>query len=234
MIRILDRYVALELWPPFTISVVVFTFFLVIDRVYQLTDLVIGKQVPVRLVVALLLYLWPPLLWLSLPIAVLMAVLIAGGRLSADLEVAALKASGVSPARLFRPFLAAGVIASVLIAWLTLVVNPWASAAFQRQIFRILETQATTGIQERAFTSTFGRIVLYVEEVSPSQFALKGLLASDERDPALSRIIVAREGRVMSDRHRPRLTPPLVHWAINANAIAEPRPLPFTHLTLYD
>src|SRR5258708_2912787 len=144
MIRILDRYVALELWPPFSISVVVFTFFLVIDRVYQLTDLVIGKQVPVRLV---------------------------------------------------RPFLAAGIIASALIAWLTLVVNPWASAAFQRQIFRILETQATTGIQERAFSSTFGRIVLYVEEVSPSQFALKGLLASDERDPALSRIIVARRGR---------------------------------------
>src|SRR5258708_33593688 len=132
MIRILHRYVAVELWPPFTISVVVFTFFLVIDRVYQLTDLVIGKQVPVRLVLALLLYLLPPLLSLSLPIAVLMAVLIAGGRLSADLEVAALQASGVSPAPLFRPFPAAGVIASVPIACLTPAATPTASAAFQR------------------------------------------------------------------------------------------------------
>src|SRR5258708_8086686 len=210
MIRILARYVALELWPPFTISVVVFTFFLVIDRVYQLTELVMGKQLSGRLVLALLLYLLPPLLSLSLPIAVLMAVLIAGGRLSADLEVAALKASGVSPARLFRPFLAAGVIASVFIAWLTLVVNPWASAAFQRQIFRILETQATTGIEQRAFSSTFGRIVLYVEEVSPSQFALKGLLPSDEPDPALSRIILAPDGRAL---------PP-------ARALAPPPPRP--------
>src|ERR1700704_4137739 len=164
MIRVLDRYVVLEQWPPFAISVVVFTFFLVIDRVYQLTDLVIGKQVPVRMVLSLLLYLLPPLLSLSLPIAVLMAVLIAGGRLNADFEVAALKASGVSPVRLFRPFLAAGIIASAFIAWLTLVVNPWASAAFQKQLFKILETRATTGIQERAFTGTFGRIVLYVEE----------------------------------------------------------------------
>jgi LPS export ABC transporter permease LptG/LPS export ABC transporter permease LptF len=234
MIRILDRYVALELWPPFTISVVVFTFFLVIDRVYQLTDLVIGKQVPVRLVLALLLYLLPPLLSLSLPIAVLMAVLIAGGRLSADLEVAALKASGVSPARLFRPFLAAGIIASALIAWLTLVVNPWASAAFQRQIFRIMETQATTGIQERAFNSTFGRIVLYVEEVSPSQFALRGLLASDERDPALSRIIVAREGRVLSDSDRRRLTLRFIDGAINESDVADPRRFRYTTFTLYD
>jgi len=79
---------------------------------------------------------------------------------------------------------AVGIIASVFIGWLTLAVNPWASAAFQRQLFRIAETQATAGIQERAFVSTFGRIVLYVEEVSPSQFALKGLLASDERAAA--------------------------------------------------
>ena len=234
MIRIIDRYVTLELWPPFVISVAVFTFFLVIDRVYQLTDLVIGKQVPARLVLALLLYLLPPLLSLSMPIAVLMAVLIAGGRLSADLEVAALKASGVSPARLLRPFLAVGIIASVFIGWLTLAVNPWASAAFQRQLFRIAETQATAGIQERAFISTFGRIVLYVEEVSPSQFALKGLLASDERDPALSRIIVAREGRVLSDSERRRLTLRFIDGTINESDVADPRRFRFTTFTLYD
>jgi len=234
MIRIIDRYVTLELWPPFVISVAVFTFFLVIDRVYQLTDLVIGKQVPARLVLALLLYLLPPLLSLSVPIAVLMAVLIAGGRLSADLEVAALKASGVSPARLLRPFLAVGIIASVFIGWLTLAVNPWASAAFQRQLFRIAETQATAGIQERAFVSTFGRIVLYVEEVSPSQFALKGLLASDERDPALSRIIVAREGRVLSDSERRRLTLRFIDGTINESDAADPRRFRFTTFTLYD
>src|SRR5258707_2174616 len=136
MIRILDRYVALELWPPFTISVVVFTFFLVIDRVYQLTDLVIGKQVPVRLVLALLLYLLPPLLSLSLPIAVLMAVLIAGGRLGDDLEVAALKASGVTPARLFPPLLCPCILPSVFIDWLRLLLNQCARAAFHTQDFR--------------------------------------------------------------------------------------------------
>src|SRR5260370_27341770 len=107
MIRILDRYVAFELWPPFTISVVVFTFFLVIDRVYQLTVLVIGKQVPVRLVLALLLYLLPPLLSLSLPIAVLMAVLVAGHGPCAQIEVGAREASESRPARPFCPFLAA-------------------------------------------------------------------------------------------------------------------------------
>src|SRR5712692_8678385 len=137
MPRILDRYALRELIAPLGISVGVFTFFLVIDRVYQLTDLVITKQVPFRLVLFLLAFLLPPLLALTLPVALLLAVLISCGRLAGDLEVAALKASGVSPLTLLRPFLAAGLSVSLLVAWLTLLVNPWAAAAFQSNLFEI-------------------------------------------------------------------------------------------------
>ena len=56
MTRILDRYIIEELGPPFAIGVGVFTFFLVIDRIYQLTDLVITKSVPFALVMPLLVY----------------------------------------------------------------------------------------------------------------------------------------------------------------------------------
>ena len=199
MTRILDRYIVKELGPPFAIGVGVFTFFLVIDRIYQLTDLVITKNVPFALVMPLLLYMLPAFLALTLPMATLVAVLLVCGRLAGDLEVAALKASGVSPLRLFRPFLAAGVVVTLLIAWLTLMVGPWSSGAFQRQLFRILQSRAATGIKERTFSATFNQFVIYVDEVSPSQVRLKGLLVSDERNPDQSRIIVAREGRLLSD-----------------------------------
>src|SRR5216683_6070323 len=71
----------------------------------------------------------PAFLALTLPMATLVAVLLVCGRLAGDLEVAALKASGVSPLRLFRPFLAVGIIITLLISWLTLVVGPsrWSS-----------------------------------------------------------------------------------------------------------
>ena len=122
MSRILDRSIVKELGPPFAIGVAVFTFFLVIDRIYQLTDLVITKNVPFALVMPLLLYMLPSFLALTLPMATLVAVLLVCGRLAGDLEVAALKASGVSPLRLFRPFLVVGVLVTLLIAWLTLAV----------------------------------------------------------------------------------------------------------------
>src|SRR3982074_1197668 len=155
--RNLERYVLKEVGPPFAIGVAVFTFFLVIDRIYQLTDLVITKSVPFALVVPLLIYMLPTFLALTLPMALLVAVLLVCGRLAGDLEVAALKASGVSPLRLFRPFLAVAVVVTLLIAWLTLMVSPWSGGAFQRQLFRILQSRATTGSQEPTFRATFNQ-----------------------------------------------------------------------------
>jgi LPS export ABC transporter permease LptF/LPS export ABC transporter permease LptG len=234
MTRILDRYVLRELSPPLVISVGVFTFFLVIDRMYQMTDLVITKQVPFRLVLFLLWFVLPPLVALTLPAALLLAVLISCGRLTSDFEVAALQATGVSPLSLFRPFLAAGLAVSLLVAWLTLVVNPWAAAAFQTYLFEILQGRAVTGIQERTFNTAFAPIVLYVQEVSPSQVALRGVLASDERDVALSRVIVAREGRLLADQETRRVTLRFIDGSINETDAADPRRFRHTTFTIYD
>jgi lipopolysaccharide export system permease protein len=234
MTRILDRYIIKELGPPFAIGVGVFTFFLVIDRIYQLTDLVITKSVPFALVMPLLVYMLPAFLALTLPMATLVAVLLVCGRLAGDLEVAALKASGVSPLRLFRPFLAAGVAITLLIAWLTLIVGPWSSGAFQRQLFRILQTRASTGIKERTFSGAFNQFVIYVDEVSASQVRLKGLLVSDERNAEQSRIIVAREGRLLSDEATRRITLRFLDGSISESDVGDRRRFRQTYFSLYD
>ena len=222
MTRLLDRYVWKELVPPFAIGVGVFTFFLIIDRIYQLTKLVITKNVPFQLVLSLLVFMLPAFLSLTLPMALLVAVLLVCGRLAGDLEVAALKAAGVSPLRLFRPFVAAALLVTVVIGWLTLVVVPWSIGAFQQQLFKILQSRAATGITERTFTSVLGHFVIYVDEVSPSQLALHGIVVSDEHDPQRSRIVVAREGRLLTDEANRRITLRFLDGAINEAEAADP------------
>jgi lipopolysaccharide export system permease protein len=161
-------------------------------------------------------------------------VLLVCGRLAGDLEVAALKASGVSPLRLFRPFLAVGIVVTLLISWLTLVVGPWSSGAFQRQLFRIFQSRATTGIKERTFSATFSQFVIYVDEVSPSQVRLKGLLVSDERNAEQSRIIVAREGRLLSDEATRRITLRFLDGSISESDVGDRRRFRQTYFSLYD
>src|SRR3990170_503522 len=155
MLRVLDRYMIKDLAPPFALAVGLLTFFLVIDRVYQLTDLVITKSVPFHFVLGLLLFMLPGVLALTVPMALLVSVLLVCCRLAGDLEVAALKASGVGPLRLFRPFLGIACLVSGAVAGLTLLIAPAASGAFQNQLFQILQTKATTGIKERTFTASF-------------------------------------------------------------------------------
>ena len=87
-----------ELIPPFALSTALFTFFLIIDRIYHLADLAVTKGVPLHLVVQLLVFMLPSFLAHTLPMALLVAILLAGGRLAGDLEIIALKAAGVSAA----------------------------------------------------------------------------------------------------------------------------------------
>ena len=234
MTRLLDRYVFRELTAPFLLGVGLFTFFLTIDRIYQLTDLVVTKGVPFHLVLQLLLYMLPSFLAHTLPIAFLVAVLLVTGRMAADLEVVALKASGVSPLRLFMPFLAAGLVVTALTAVLTLALNPWANTAFQRQLFTILQARASTGIKDRVFNTAFGQFVIYVEEVSASQVGLRGLLVADERDPKLSRLITAHQGRLFTDQENRRITLRLIDGAIHESDVGDPARYRQTTFALYD
>ena len=212
---VLDGYLLRELLSPFLIGGALFTFFLIIDRIYHLTDLVITKGVPFPLVMQLLVFMMPSFLAHTLPMALLVAVLLAGGRLAGDLEIIAFKAAGVSVMRLFRPVLTAALVVTAVTAALTLVINPIANREFQRQLFRILQSKAVSGLQERVFNPTFGDVVVYVEDVKPAQAALHGLLVSDERDPRISRIITAREGRLLTDEENRRITLRLLNGAVN-------------------
>jgi LPS export ABC transporter permease LptG len=219
-VPVIDRYLVRELVSPFLFGGALFTFFLVIDRIYHLTELVITKGVPFHLVMQLLAYMLPSFLAHTLPMALLVAVLLAGGRLAGDLEIIAFKAAGVSTLRLFRPIMAAAVIVAGLTGILTLVINPIANEEFQRQLFRIFQSRALSGLQERVFNGTFGDVIIYVEDVSASQVALRGVLVSDERDPKISRIITAREGRLLSDEANRRLTLRLINGAVNEADVA--------------
>jgi LPS export ABC transporter permease LptG/LPS export ABC transporter permease LptF len=214
-VPVLDRYVVRELISPFCFGGALFTFFLVIDRIYHLTDLVITKGVPFYLVAQLLVFMLPSFLAHTLPMALLVAVLLAGGRLAGDLEITAFKAAGISTLRLFRPVLAAGLVVMTVTALLTLVINPLTNQEFQRQLFRILQARAVSGLTERVFNPTFGDVIIYVEEVSASQVALRGVLVSDERDPKISRIITAREGRLLTDEENRRITLRLINGAVS-------------------
>src|SRR5262249_60551540 len=96
------------------------------------------------------------------------------------------------------------------------------------------ETGGTPGSGEGTFSGACGQIVMYIEEIAPSQLPLRGVLVSDEREPQKSRIILAREGRLLSDEAERRLTLRFIDGSINETEVGDPRRFRHTSFSLYD
>jgi len=234
VLKIIDRYILRELVTPFLIGLSVFTFLLLIDKIFDLVDLIINKGVPVHQVLLLLAYILPAFLVLTIPIGFLLAILVAFGRLSGDMEVVAFKASGVSPLRLLRPVLVFATAAALVTAWLMMEAVPRSNYAFKSLIYDILRTQASIGIKERVFNDTFGNFVIYVDELAPDQVALKHVFVSDERKPDELRVITAQEGRLLNDDVSHRVTLRLLNGSIHETAAQALQKYRQVNFRLYD
>src|SRR5215218_2623982 len=102
----LRRYFMREVAVPFLLGIGVFTFILLIARMLKLVELVVNRSVPIFEIAKLFAYILPTFLEVTVPMALLLAVLLSFGRLSADSEIVALKTSGISLYQMMVPVLA--------------------------------------------------------------------------------------------------------------------------------
>src|SRR6266853_6523374 len=112
MPSIIDRYLVRETVLPLCLSLLLITFLLVIPPILQQGYILIAKGVGWSVVARVFVTLLPQALSISIPMAVLMGLLIAFGRLSADREFVAMQSCGVSIYRLFRPVSLLALLAS--------------------------------------------------------------------------------------------------------------------------
>ena len=123
--RILNRYISknLLLALALTIAVAMFAGILaVLGKLFR----VAGGHVPLEL---LLLFVWynvPNVFCYILPLGVLVATVLVFNRMSADNEVTALRASGVSLLQIIAPVVLLAMLISGLCAWLQFSVSPMA------------------------------------------------------------------------------------------------------------
>ena len=118
---ILVRYVLKELIGPFLASLFGITFLFVVDFLVKILDNVLSKGLPASTVIEIFVLNLAWMLSLSIPMAVLVASLMAFGRMSGDQEITAVKAAGISPLSLMRPVLLVALLLSVLMV----VFNNW-------------------------------------------------------------------------------------------------------------
>jgi lipopolysaccharide export system permease protein len=194
--RILRDYILKEFFHTFFLSVVVFTFVLLVGNIIMLADLIINKGVDLVSVTKLFLFLIPWLLSFTLPIAALTGVILTFGRLSSDGELTAMRASGISLYRIAFPVLMIGIIFSFLAFFLNDQVAPNASFASRRVIKEIGVKKPTAYLEEGTFIRGFENYVIFIYEIKKNK--LKNIRIYQPQEGKPTRTIVAESGEINS------------------------------------
>ncbi|GFO66252.1 LPS export ABC transporter permease LptF [Geomonas paludis] len=199
MKRTLYRYIFNEIPPPFLVGMVTFTFVLLMGRFLKLAEMVVEKGVPFADVLRMVSYLLPSFWLFTIPMALLLSILLAFGRLSGDSEVTAMKSCGISLYGLFPPPLLFSVLATVACLWVQVYAVPWGNSSFKKLMLDIAQSSAGVSIKEKVFNNAFPDMVIYADGLTPKGESMTGVIVHDERDSKAPTTIFAASGTLFSD-----------------------------------
>jgi LPS export ABC transporter permease LptF/LPS export ABC transporter permease LptG len=199
--RILTRYVLREVLGSALIGVAVFSFVLFTRDLGRILELVVRNSAPWPSVAEIFFFTLPVTLTYTIPMGVLVGILIGLGRLAADSEITAMRASGVGVWRFVRMLSIFVAVAWTLAALNSLWLAPACQSAMARLQDRLKTSQASFEVQPRVFYEGFPKAVLYVQDVVSRQRAAvwKGVFLADLSNPIAPRITLAQQGLLVSE-----------------------------------
>ena len=139
--NLVQKYIIKEIIPFFLIGNLFFMFLLLMERMVTLADLFFSKNVPLFLLIETIIYLLPSIFYMTIPIAGLLATLIAFSRLSADSELIAMKAIGASNKTLIKPLIFIGIFAGLINLAMGLYFVEKGSTLAYNNLNKIVENQ---------------------------------------------------------------------------------------------
>jgi len=199
MKKTLYLYLFREISIPFLLGIAAFTSVLLMGRLLKLADLVVAKGVPLADIMRMILYLIPSFCLVTIPMAFLLALLLAFGRLSSDSEITAIKACGVSLYGLLPPVLFFALIAYLATTFITAYALPWGNTSFKKLLFNIIQSRITLSLKEKVFNDEFPGLVIYTDSYDEDMHHMTGILIHDERDPQAPSTIFADNGLIIAD-----------------------------------
>ncbi len=161
--NLLDRYIFRSVLFTCVAAVGLFAFVLMIGNfVKELMPLVLAGQIDSLMLLRLIGLLIPFVVTFALPMGVLTGVLLTLGRLSADSEVTAMRASGISLWRISRPIIILAILGCGTAMYINHQVMPTARVTSKREIANAVRANPLSYIVPRTFIRQFPGVVIYV------------------------------------------------------------------------
>ncbi len=169
--NLVQKYIIKEILPFFLIGNLFFMFLLLMERMVTLADLFFSKNVPLFLLIETIIYLLPSIFYMTIPIAGLLATLIAFSRLSADSELIAMKAIGASNKTLIKPLIFIGIFAGLINLAMGLYFVEKGSTLAYNNLNKIVENISIKDLKANEIYEQIPGILLFVKnKISDTAF----------------------------------------------------------------
>lgn len=163
--NLLDRHIFKSVLGTCATAVGLFAFVLILGNVIKdLLGYLLSGQLDGWTFTRLVALLVPFVICYALPMGMITGVLLTLGRMSADSEVTAMRAAGISLFRIARPVLVLGVLGLALALYVNFDAMPHARVQYHRELNTAVRTNPLRVIVPKTFIREFSGIVVYVGE----------------------------------------------------------------------
>lgn len=196
--KILQRYILKEHIAPFFFALFIITFLLIIEYVPKIVDQVIDKDLSIWVVLELIGLNLAWMLALSVPMSVLVATLMAFGRLTSDFEVTAIKSSGINLLQLLIPLLIAASLLTGVMIWFSDAVLPDLNKRARMLWGDISAMRPTLVFRSGVFVTDVPGYLVQLDHIDHSTSRVEGVRITETKNPTKPRLIIAEYGYLKS------------------------------------
>lgn len=193
--KIIDRYISIELAAPFLMGIVGFMLMLVTDLLFTYVNLIINKGIPLPVILKLLIFKLPFIIVLTFPVSTVFATSMLLGRMSHDNEVVALRTSGITLQRIVMPILLIALCVSLCSYLINEQVVPWTNHISENIIRQMILKEPLPQIRENVLFNDASNRYFYVKKVDKASNTMNDIMIYETGGNDFPRVITAKRAR---------------------------------------
>ncbi len=194
----IDRYIFRTTLASFALVLVSLTGVIWITQALRGIDLMTSQGQTILTFLGITGLAIPVLVLVIAPIALMIAVAHTLNKLATDSEIIVMNAAGLSPIRLFLPFIYATIIVSMIVAFIGAYMAPDGMRRLKRWDAEITADVLANILQPGRFAQLDQNLTIRVRERQPGGL-LVGIFVDDRRDPKERVSIIADHGTVLKN-----------------------------------
>lgn len=194
----IDKYIFRTAFGAFALILVSLTMLIWVTQALREIDLMTNQGQAILIFIGMTGLLIPVLVLIIAPIALMVAVTYTLNKLNADSEMIVMSAAGISPWRLFVPFLLVGLAVSLLVTVISAYLGPKGLRELRNWAAQLRADLVSTIIKPGRFTTLERGLTFHIRE-RRANGQLLGILIDDRRDPKERATFLAERGEILEN-----------------------------------